>query len=632
MKQGSKGWNWSRCSGGKRGKSEWLTRWPDQPWGKPEPGHFFSPLRQSHQHPTSSLKHLKVLYKMSGAPSPDSLEAHLAYEPQVLKFGTSGRRGLIIHLTQLEIYTNVLGEIRYLQGIPPSEGGITPGDDFYYAYDLRPSSIGYVDPNRGGLSQAVEQALRDGGMRPISLGAIPTPALTLFALQRGKGSIMVTGSHIPFDRNGYKLNTCKGELLKKDEQPINESVEVTRGQLMGQKFTESLFNEQGMLRSGTTELVSPMPQGKTGYIQRYLDFFKGDSLKGMKLLVYQHSAVGRDLIAELFQLLGAEVVPAGRSDTFVPIDTEAIDQAQLNTVQALYDSTGQTFDAVLSTDGDSDRPLLLAPQDGKLRFFSGDLLGMVVADFLGADAVVVPISTNDAIDRGPLAASTEPKTRIGSPYVIAGMQTAVSKGRSRVLGWEANGGFLTGCDIQLDGKTLEALPTRDAVLPLLSVLFASRKNKTTIPALFESLPARFSRASVIRNFPRPTSAKIVQRYSPVDKAIQSISFDGAVTPLDPNGTKVDAPASDLELFSQIRDQLQVVFSSEAGFAPIKMVNYTDGVRVSFQNGDVAHIRPSGNADELRIYSVGDTQARADEICDQGIAEPNGLLRQLAATI
>ena len=569
---------------------------------------------------------------MSGAPSPDSLEAHLAYEPQVLKFGTSGRRGLIIHLTQLEIYTNVLGEIRYLQGIPPSEGGITPGDDFYYAYDLRPSSIGYVDPNRGGLSQAVEQALRDGGMRPISLGAIPTPALTLFALQRGKGSIMVTGSHIPFDRNGYKLNTCKGELLKKDEQPINESVEVTRGQLMAQKFTESLFNEQGMLRSGTTELVSPMPQGKTGYIQRYLDFFKGDSLKGMKLLVYQHSAVGRDLIAELFQLLGAEVVPAGRSDTFVPIDTEAIDQAQLNTVQALYDSTGQTFDAVLSTDGDSDRPLLLAPQDGKLRFFSGDLLGMVVADFLGADAVVVPISTNDAIDRGPLAASTEPKTRIGSPYVIAGMQTAVSKGRSRVLGWEANGGFLTGCDIQLDGKTLEALPTRDAVLPLLSVLFASRKNKTTIPALFESLPARFSRASVIRNFPRPTSAKIVQRYSPVDKAIQSISFDGAVTPLDPNGTKVDAPASDLELFSQIRDQLQVVFSSEAGFAPIKMVNYTDGVRVSFQNGDVAHIRPSGNADELRIYSVGDTQARADEICDQGIAEPNGLLRQLAATI
>jgi len=38
---------------------------------------------------------------------------------------------------------------------------------------------------------------------------------------------------------------------------------------------------------------------------------------------------------------------------------------------------------------------------------------------------------------------------------------------------------------------------------------------------------------------------------------------------------------------------------------------TDGVRVLFDNGDVAHVRPSGNADELRIYTVADTQARAD---------------------
>ena len=37
------------------------------------------------------------------------------------------------------------------------------------------------------------------------------------------------------------------------------------------------------------------------------------------------------------------------------------------------------------------------------------------------------------------------------------------------------------------------------------------------------------------------------------------------------------------------------------------VDYTDGVRVLFDNGDVAHVRPSGNADELRIYAVADTQ-------------------------
>ncbi|KAJ5082674.1 Phosphoglucomutase first 3 domain-containing protein [Penicillium argentinense] len=567
-----------------------------------------------------------------------SLGAHLAYKPQSLKFGTSGRRGLIVDLTQLEIYINVLGELRYLQAKSPADGGIEVGDDFYYAYDLRPSSIHYVEPSRGGLCQAVEQALRDAGMNPISLGAIPTPALTLFALQRAKGSIMVTGSHIPFDRNGYKLNTSKGELMKKDEKPINESVEVVRKSIIEQPFTESLFNEQGMLRNPVSTLVTPVPEGKSEYIQRYLDFFKGDTLEGMKLLVYQHSAVGRDLIVELFRALGAEVLPAGRSETFVPIDTEAIDQAQLDTVQSLVDSTGQTFDAVISTDGDSDRPLLLAPEGGKLRFFSGDLLGMVVADFLGADAVVVPISTNDAIDRGPLAAVLAPKTKIGSPYVIDGMQNAASAGRSRVLGWEANGGFLTGSDIEIDGKKLPALPTRDAVLPLLSVLFASRKRQTTVSGLFESLPARFSRASVIRNFPRPTSAKIVERFSPLkgqaltgENEIYGCQYeDESMVPLNSKGEPIRASISESETrqLAQIRQELQQVFSAEAGFSNIKGTNYTDGVRVTFENGDVAHIRPSGNADELRIYSVSDDKARADEICNQATAEPNGLLRQL----
>jgi len=146
---------------------------------------------------------------MPATAATDALRSHLTYQPVPLKFGTSGRRGEVVHLTQLEIYTNVVAEIHYLQSLPQSEGGIQAGEDFYYAHDLRPSSTGYVENGRGGLCQAVEQALKDTGMQPINLGAIPTPALTCFALKHGKGSIMVTGSHIPFDRNGYKLNTSK---------------------------------------------------------------------------------------------------------------------------------------------------------------------------------------------------------------------------------------------------------------------------------------------------------------------------------------------------------------------------------------------------------------------------------------
>ncbi len=151
--------------------------------------------------------------------SAHTLRSRLAYEPQELKFGTSGRRGEVVHLTQLEIYINALAELRYLQSVPPSEGGIAPGDEFYFGYDLRPSSTRYVEQEqgRGEMCQAVERAIHDAGMRPVNLGRVPTPALAHYALARGNGSIMVTGSHIPFDRNGYKLNTSRGELLKNHE-------------------------------------------------------------------------------------------------------------------------------------------------------------------------------------------------------------------------------------------------------------------------------------------------------------------------------------------------------------------------------------------------------------------------------
>ena len=61
--------------------------------------------------------------------------------------------------------------------------------------------------------------------------------------------------------------------------------------------------------------------------------------------------------------------------------------------------------------------------------------------------------------------------------------------------------------------------------------------------------------------------------------------------------------------------------------PLERIDRTDGVRMLFADGDVAHVRPSGNADELRIYAVADSQSRADAIATAGVA-PDGILRRL----
>jgi phosphomannomutase len=80
--------------------------------------------------------------------------------------------------------------------------------------------------------------------------------------------------------------------------------------------------------------------------------------------------------------------------------------------------------------------------------------------------------------------------------------------------------------------------------------------------------------------------------------------------------------------SAIKRTLGGFFGSADGFAEIGRINYVDGVRIHFANGDVAHLRPSGNADELRIYAVADQQARADAIASLAVAEPNGILRRM----
>ena len=137
------------------------------------------------------------------------------------------------------------------------------------------------------------------------------------------------------------------------------------------------------------------------------------------------------------------------------------------------------------------------------------------------------------------------------------------------------------------------------------MLFAASESKLSLVDLFARLPKRFSRAALLENFPRALGLKLVSSFSP------NVGEGG-----DPQKSRLD----------EIRQRLAKFFTPAMGFGTITHVDYTDGVRVLFDNGDVAHVRPSGNADELLIYAVADTQVRADEIAAMGIAEPNGILR------
>jgi phosphomannomutase len=328
--------------------------------------------------------------------------------------------------------------------------------------------------------------------------------------------------------------------------------------------------------------------------------------------------------------LGAIVVTAGRSETFIPIDTENITDEQLDRLEALAvsaETTDGPLDAIVSTDGDSDRPLVAAVLPAasvrsggrRVRFLPGDLLGIVVAEYLNADGAAVPISANDAVERrmSERKASLE-KTKIGSPYVIFALDELRGKSiAQRIVGWEANGGFLTGSDIALSGGTLAALPTRDATLPILANLFAAAEQGISLSTLWDRLPARFGRAGLLDNFPVAASRAILAQLTPSENAID-VGFNGA--------------ASSSKDWQRCKSTLMGFFTPTLGFDDIVRINVLDGVRVYFRNGDIAHIRPSGNAPQLRIYAVSDSQARADGIVECAVREPDGILRQLERSL
>lgn len=456
-------------------------------------------------------------------------------------FGTSGARGLVADMSDALCYTYATAFLQSVAGA---------ADKVLVGHDLRPSS-----PR---IAAACAAAIRDSGRQLVYAGALPTPALAFYAAQLGAPAMVVTGSHIPFDRNGIKFYRAEGEISKADEQ--------------------AMLNALVSLPDAVTPVALPLadPLASEAYLQRYLDFFEPGALAGLRVAVYEHSSVGRDVLRRILEGLGAQVLALGRTDTFVPIDTEAVRPQDV--AQARQWAREHSFDALLSTDGDADRPLIGDENGVWLR---GDVVGILCAQYLQAQVVVTPVSSNTAAEKCG-AFSAVARTRIGSPYVIAGMEAALAQGDALVVGYEANGGFLLGSDVVQKGRRLSALPTRDAVLPMLALLCMARQRACKLSALTRDLPARYTASDRLQDFATHKSQRMIQQL-------------------------LAAPAA-----------LALTLAPQAG--AVMQTDQTDGLRVTFESGDIVHLRPSGNAPELRCYAEAETPARAQLLCDTCLAQ------------
>lgn len=456
-----------------------------------------------------------------------------------VRFGTSGARGLVADLTDQVAFAYTRA---FLQAVDTASGRVA------LAIDLRPSS-----PR---IAAACAAAIENAGLAVDYCGAIPTPALAYHAQTQRVPAIMVTGSHIPFDRNGIKFYAATGEITKADEASIaGARVSVPDGEL-------------------TLALPAVDRAAYQTYLDRYLGFFAPRALAGMKLGFYEHSSVGRDLLRELLERLGAEVISLGRTDDFVPIDTEAVSAGDVEQARRWAQQYG--FDAIVSTDGDADRPLVGDENGDYLR---GDLAGVLCAQYLGAQAVVSTVSCNTALELCGAFADVR-RTRIGSPYVIEAIEQLIAAGKQRVVGFEPNGGFLVGTALDKNDRVLAPLMTRDAVLPIVCLLSLAREKGVPLSAVAAGLPARCTASDRLQSFPTETSHRIVGELAASTAAIAAL--------LAGVGAQVSA------------------------------IDQTDGLRITLDNGEIIHFRPSGNAPELRCYAEAANAARAAELVQLGL--------------
>ena len=455
------------------------------------------------------------------------------------KFGTSGLRGLVTDLTDDLVHAYVRA---FIAACPQ-------GRAVHVGWDLRPSSPAIAD--------AVTDAICAAGLDAIIHGPVPTPALALVSMHAGNAAVMITGSHIPADRNGLKFYVPNGEVSKADEIAIFAKLETDH----------STAIPPGRAVRDATAL--------SAYVARYQQAFGAGALAGARIGVYQHSSVARDVMGDALRALGAHTVPLAHSDVFIPVDTEAVDPATRGLLAGW--ATQHRLDAIISTDGDGDRPMLA---DAAGTIIAGDLLGPLTAQFLGADTLVTPVSSNTLIDQMPQF-TTITRTRIGSPFVIAAMEQAVKQDQTtKVVGYEANGGFLLGFTATGPAGPLPPLMTRDSLLPMIAPLAAAHARASSLTDLVDALPPRFTAANRVQEVPSEHSASFIKSLT-------------------------DSPEARTGFFE--------------GVGPEHSVDVTDGLRVTFGCGSVVHLRPSGNAPECRCYAEADAAGKATALVDIHLA-------------
>ncbi len=346
-------------------------------------------------------------------------------------FGTDGIRGTV---GQSPITPDFMLRLGHAVGRVLRKG--SPRPTVLIGKDTRIS--GYM------IESALEAGFASAGVNVLLTGPLPTPGVAYLtrALRQDLG-VVISASHNPFQDNGIKFFSAKGEKLPDAWELAVES---------------ALDDEPQWVDSASLGRAKRLEDARGRYIEFCKASFGSDlTLKGLKIVVDAAHGAAYHVAPDVFHELGAEVIAIGCKPDGFNINAGFGATAPGALVEAVK-AHGAHYGVAL--DGDADRLQLV---DAAGRLYNGDeLLYVMVADRLAQGqrvaGAVGTLMTNMAVEVALRSRDVDfVRAKVGDRYVLEELAA-----RGWQLGGEGSGHLLA-----LDKHT-----TGDGIVSALLVLQA----------------------------------------------------------------------------------------------------------------------------------------------------------------
>lgn len=229
------------------------------------------------------------------------------------------------------------------------------------------------------LQRGIMEGLREAGCGVIDLGLVATPVVYWHAVTEGNvGGVMITGSHLPKDRNGFKL--CIGNRMVSGEelQALKAIIE-----------TREFFY-------GNREIIT----NAASYSQYVRDLGERIPIsRGLAVVIDAGNGMGGLFAPKLFETWGHDVLECLFCDPDADYPNHTPDpqhKANMQTLSAKVRETGA--DLGIAFDGDADR-MGAVDENGEL-IVADRLLALLALDMLKRhpkSAIVADVLTSQVV-------------------------------------------------------------------------------------------------------------------------------------------------------------------------------------------------------------------------------------------